>query len=113
MRAPSRPTWVPGTRNSRCASRRSSSRYRRSLPLLDHRLVEFSWRPPASLKLQGRTTKWLLRAILDRYVPRAGAGPSANEMWALAMLSAWAESTASNGSTAEVPVQSAAVCNEP
>jgi asparagine synthase (glutamine-hydrolysing) len=41
------------------------------LPLLDHRLVEFSWRLPAELKLRGRTTKWLLRAILDRYVPRS------------------------------------------
>ena len=41
------------------------------LPLLDHRLVEFSWRLPEALKLQGRTTKWLLRAILDRYVPRS------------------------------------------
>ncbi len=41
------------------------------LPLLDHRLVEFSWRLPADQKLQGRTTKWLLRAILDRYVPRS------------------------------------------
>ena len=41
------------------------------LPLLDHRLVEFSWRLPDELKLRGRTTKWLLRAILDRYVPRS------------------------------------------
>ena len=41
------------------------------LPLLDHRLVEFTWRLPAELKLRGKTTKWLLRAILDRYVPRS------------------------------------------
>lgn len=41
------------------------------LPLLDHRLVEFSWRLPDSCKLRGRTTKWLLRQILDRYVPHA------------------------------------------
>jgi asparagine synthase (glutamine-hydrolysing) len=41
------------------------------LPLLDHRLVEFSWRLPDDLKLRGRTTKWLLREILDRYVPRS------------------------------------------
>jgi asparagine synthase (glutamine-hydrolysing) len=41
------------------------------LPLLDHRLVEFSWRLPSDMKLRGRTTKWLLRAILDRYVPRS------------------------------------------
>lgn len=41
------------------------------LPLLDHRLVELSWRLPADCKLRGTTTKWLLRAILDRYIPRA------------------------------------------
>jgi len=41
------------------------------LPLLDHRLLEFSWRLPSHLKLRGGTTKWLLRAILDRYVPRS------------------------------------------
>ncbi len=125
------------------------------LPLLDHRLVEFSWRLPDELKLRGRTTKWLLRAILDRYVPRslierpkmgfsvpidkwlrgplrawatemlggsafhrmlpvrpvvirqawdeylARRGPSANEVWALVMLSAWAGSAVSNASMPE------------
>jgi asparagine synthase (glutamine-hydrolysing) len=125
------------------------------LPLLDHRLVEFSWHLPDDLKLRGRTTKWLLRAILDRYVPRslierpkmgftvpidkwlrgplkewaadmligsafqdlfpvdpatvrrlwdeylAERGPSANEIWALVMLSAWAESATINASTSK------------
>ena len=123
------------------------------LPLLDHRLVEFSWRLPSHMKLRGRTTKWILRAILERYVPRqmferpkmgfsvpidqwlrgplrewatemlrgsafqrmfpvcpetirelwgeylSARGPSANEMWALVMLSAWADSSASNSVT--------------
>lgn len=40
------------------------------LPLLDHRLVEFSWRLPDHMKIRRGTTKWLLRAILDRYLPR-------------------------------------------
>ncbi len=39
-------------------------------PLLDHRLVEFSFRLPSSLHLHGGRTKWILRQILERYVPR-------------------------------------------
>jgi asparagine synthase (glutamine-hydrolysing) len=39
-------------------------------PLLDHRVVELSWRLPASLKLRGRVGKWALRQILYRRLPR-------------------------------------------
>jgi asparagine synthase (glutamine-hydrolysing) len=40
-------------------------------PLLDPRLVAFAWRAPASMKIRAGETKWLLRRVLDRYVPRA------------------------------------------
>ncbi len=40
-------------------------------PLLDPRLVAFAWRAPASMKIRNGETKWLLRQVLDRYVPRA------------------------------------------
>ena len=40
-------------------------------PLLDPRIAAFAWRAPPSMKLRGGQTKWLLRQVLDRYVPRA------------------------------------------
>jgi len=39
------------------------------VPLLDHELVEFSWRIPVSEKIKGNRGKCLLRSVLHRYVP--------------------------------------------
>ena len=39
-------------------------------PLLDHRVVEFAWSLPRHMRLRNGETKWLLRRVLDRYVPR-------------------------------------------
>jgi asparagine synthase (glutamine-hydrolysing) len=39
------------------------------VPLLDHRVVEFAWRIPLSLKICNGKGKWLLRQILYQYVP--------------------------------------------
>jgi len=39
------------------------------VPLLDHRLVAFAWSLPAQQKVRGGQGKWLLRRVLDRYVP--------------------------------------------
>ncbi|MBV8908747.1 MAG: asparagine synthase (glutamine-hydrolyzing), partial [Sphingomonas sp.] len=41
------------------------------VPLLDPEVVEFAWRLPLDLKLRRGTTKWLLRQVLYRHVPRA------------------------------------------
>src|SRR5690606_41958267 len=40
------------------------------LPLLDYRLVEFSWRVPAGMKVRSGKGKWLMRTLLDRLVPK-------------------------------------------
>jgi asparagine synthase (glutamine-hydrolysing) len=41
------------------------------VPLLDHRVVEFTARLPETLKFRNGAGKYLLRKILARYVPRA------------------------------------------
>jgi asparagine synthase (glutamine-hydrolysing) len=40
------------------------------VPLLDHRVVAFSWSLPPEMKAGGGVGKRLLRSVLDRYVPR-------------------------------------------
>jgi len=40
------------------------------VPLLDHRVVEFSWRVPEQARIRGQETKWLLKQVLERYLPR-------------------------------------------
>ncbi|WP_417830075.1 asparagine synthase (glutamine-hydrolyzing) [Thalassospira sp.] len=40
------------------------------VPFIDHRVIEFGWRLPARLKMNGSVGKYALRQILYKYVPR-------------------------------------------
>jgi asparagine synthase (glutamine-hydrolysing) len=41
------------------------------VPLLDHRAVEHAWTLPLDLKVRHGEGKWILRRMLERYVPRS------------------------------------------
>ncbi|MDR0138008.1 asparagine synthase (glutamine-hydrolyzing) [Metabacillus idriensis] len=39
-------------------------------PFLDHNVVEFSWRIPLSMKIKEKQSKWLMRQLLYKHVPK-------------------------------------------
>jgi asparagine synthase (glutamine-hydrolysing) len=40
------------------------------IPLLDYRVVELAWQIPLSMKIRDNRGKWILRQVLEKYVPK-------------------------------------------
>jgi asparagine synthase (glutamine-hydrolysing) len=67
-------------------------------PFLDPRLLEYAWRLPFDLKVNGEVRKWILRQVLHRHVPPALVDRPKQgfcvplDMWLRNGLRDWAES---------------------
>jgi len=61
--------WLPGDILTKVDRTSMAVSLEAREPLLDHRLVEFAARVPASMRLRGGTGKWLMKRALRRYLP--------------------------------------------
>lgn len=64
-------TYLPGDIMAKVDRATMACSLESRAPFLDHEVVEFAWSLPMSVKIKNGTTKWVLREVLARHVPRA------------------------------------------
>ena len=63
-------TWLPDDLLSKVDRMSMAASLEARVPYLDHRLVEFAFSLPSSMKLRGSTGKYILKKAAQKYIPR-------------------------------------------
>jgi len=63
-------TWLPDDLLSKVDRMSMAASLEARVPYLDHRLVEFAFSLPSSMKLRGSTGKYILKKAAQNYIPR-------------------------------------------